>query len=506
MKKKISINLIFFELIFPSKAFANYENFDFEKFMRNAQHIVRVEREYNVPNAIAYQFSQSLFIKNKYIDKIIENYNKSKNELIKQLNFANNLISKLEEQEKSIDLKGLYNYLEYSNELQQNDLSIKNSLYNYRKAEMELFDIKDNLKDYCSLAAKLENSNALTFEPQAFNLAELYFTPNTEETAPDILIHNDPDIRRNFFIMISSGGIAGAIVAGAASSTGLGAIVIAAVFAAAFIYAYFAGIFQKNKEKEEFNKFKRKVESKYNEAKEWYKNNSIIYKSDEIKKLAYEICSTDKELKYKESNKTDEINVNKILKETENRIAQKINEIKAINGGFIYNKNEIEKFLTIFSSNTGDFDIKYFEKYKDPITKSYHEYLKTYHTIDKKKIIIVKKLAEKYSQIQIQSIQNKIESDRKVIKIQNTIYNDIRDIKTRELFDIFISNRDNCEGFTELSDLLMKDINITIENTLEKNIDDFNKNNEFIVKKIPQILDVITRYNSYRKKLICGGN
>ena len=99
----------------------------------------------------------------------------------------------------------------------------------------------------------------------------------------------------------------------------------------------------------------------------------------------------------------------------------------------------------------------------------------------------------------------KLQSDLKVIEFQNTVFSDIRDIKVKELFSIFINNRTNCDVFTILTDAKMKEIEGIKKYLLESKIDQYNKNNEFITIKFPKMLESTRKNSEFRKKLICGG-
>lgn len=477
--------------------------------MRNAKEIVQKEKNFIIPIAISTQYSQSLSIKRNYIDSVYNQYISSVENLEKNIIDFSNLFKTI-----SIDninsLEDYKNYLSKVNNISKYELKIRNNIYGYRKSEKDLLDLKDFLKDYCTNTSNLENANALTFEPQNFILSKFEFTPLQDSF--DSSIHNkdgrNGDISRAFFTIIGSGVIAGAALS-AMSATGIGAIVIGVAVAAAFITSYFMNANKEKEEKRKHEEFVRKVESKFKEAKEWYKNNSIIYNPNEIRNLAYNICATNQFTHLFEGiskNKNEPfLPIKDIVAELENNISTYLNKAMTFNGNVNYSQDTNDYLLNQFSINSGVMPENSLDKYNDKIVKKYENINSIIGYLEKSTYQIKDNLAKKLFRNDIEVFHAKLQSDFKVIEFQNTVFSEIRDKKVKELFSIFINNKTNCEAFTFLTDEKMEEIESIKRYLLENKIDQYNKNNEFITIKFPKMLESTRKYTEFRKKLICGG-
>ena len=477
--------------------------------MRNAKNIVHKEKNFIIPVAIYAQYSQSLKIKNKYISDVYNQYKTSVENLEKSIIDFNNLYNTISVNNINT-LDDYRNYITKVNNVSKHELRIRNNIYSYRKSEKDLLDLKDFMKDYCTNTSKLENANALTFQPQNFIINKFEFTPLQDSF--DSSIHNkdgrNGDISRAFFTIVGSGVIAGAALS-AMSATGIGLIVIGVAAAAAYVTSFIMNSNKEQEEKRKYEEFIRKVESKFKEAKEWYRNNSIIYNQNEIHNVAYNICTTDQFSSIFESDSKSKnepfIPIKDTVARLENNVSAYLNKATTFNENITYSQDTNEHLLNLFSINSGVMPENALKKYNHRIIRKYEEINSTLGYLEKNTYQIKDKLAKKLFKKDMDVFHAKLQSDLKVIEFQNTVFSDIRDIKVKELFSIFINNRTNCDVFTILTDAKMKEIEGIKKYLLESKIDQYNKNNEFITIKFPKMLESTRKNSEFRKKLIRGG-
>lgn len=511
LKKKLIAFVLIFQNIFSIKGYANpqYDNYDFEQFMRNAKDIVHKEKNLYVPIAIFSQYSQSLEIKNDYISKVYKQYVTSVENLEKSIIDFSSLYKTISVNNINT-LDDYRNYITKVNNVSKHELRIRNNIYSYRKSEKDLLDLKDFMKDYCTNTSKLENTNALTFEPQNFVLSNIDFIRLQDSF--DSSIHNkdgrNGDISRAFFTIVASGVIIGAAVS-MAGETGYGLTIIGIAVAAAYITAFIMNSNKEEEERRKYEEFIRKVESKFKEAKEWYKNNSIVYNQNEIRNLAYNVCTTNQfshifENVSKAKNEPF-IPIKDTVLRLENNLSFYLNKAMTFNENITYSQDTNEHLLNLFSINSGVMPENALKKYNHRIIKKYEEINSALGYLEKNTYQIKDKLAKKLFKKDMDIFHAKLQSDLKVIEFQNKVFSEIRDTKVKELFSIFIDNRTDCEVFTILTDEKMKEIEGVKKYLLESKIDQYNKNNEFITIKFPKMLESTRKYTEFRKKLICGG-
>jgi hypothetical protein len=503
MKKKVSTFLALSQILISPQSNADvYDDYDFEKYMRNAREVVNKEKNYIIPYAINFQYSHSLSIKGKYIDNTHSQYFISRNELTKNTNEFNQKYEIIDSNNIN-SLDDFKNLLTRINNASKDENKIKHNVYSYRKAEEKLLEIKDSFKDYCFNTSKLENANALTFEPKKFSLEDIQFKPT--QGSFDESIHKDGHVQRPFLAVMASGWIAGAVLS-AIGATGVGLIVIVVAAVAAYFTALFVNSYKQNEEEKKYKEFKKKVQRKFDEATEWYKQNSILYKPDEIKKMAYEICTIDKPFQLSEelNSESQLFSAKKTIDNISQNLEAILNQMREFNGNIEYTKETSTQLVDLFSLNSGVIPIENLANYNDKVTLNYVDIIQKLNNLNKNIYQVQNNLANKFAKKDMEEIQNKLSSDSKLIAIQNTVFSEIRDKKVKELFKIFIDFRDNCNLFSNLTDEITQEIDIVVNNTLKNNVDKYNKNHDFITIKLPKMLEVTKNYTNFRKKLVCG--
>lgn len=537
MKKPITIVLSFSLIIFqrPSfsqsimKAPSSYEeevlinyNIDLHQFMRQAKSMLSIEKKYTVPSAITAQYNESINSKLKYFGQTLNNFANSYEYLNYKLNEFNKTYNELNT--NTINSINTYkNILTHRNKLSHISSDIKNAIYTYRNAEIEIKKLKQDLNNYCEKTSFSVMPEGLVLEPFPYAKQKI----EAKVKGLNELLGKDKDVTNTFLGTLAAGAITAItisvvvngvgptlaaikmfITTGSISlgATGWGALVVVAIVAIATLAAWLSSEDQARRERERVEKLKQEVQKRYDAALDWYKQNSILNKPDEIRKIAFEICSTDKYKLLKKNGKEEEISIYNRLKYLNDSIDQNLNISLASRSS--YSITDLEKLKNILKFEDRSVLDPEILKYKDEITQAYiksEEVLSNLNTIlDIKR----KELSAKFAQKDIEEITLKLASSEKLAKAADMIYQEIGTKQTKKLLHNYINsfNADQCNNFKEINEKIISTINIIKDEALREYKDEYNKNEELFTKKLPELINSINRITEARTNKVCGEN
>jgi hypothetical protein len=524
MKKTISVVLVGGQLLFFGRGYT--QDFDLDQFQRKAEEAIRREKDYSVPAAITSHYAQSLKIKYDTVNQIINRYNKAVQNLTEDTqHFNNKLISFNISSIKTLD--DYKKFLEHVNDLDKRKDNIRDSLYNYRKSESDLLELKDSMKNYCEETSNYERYKSLILNPSEFQLQDYNFDAelkNHNET-----LGKDPDVTGTFLgtlgifaisglvvaLIANGGSLAGlwaAIVVSAskggvaAGATGWGALAVVVAVIVAFAVSSIVHDYKMKKERERIERLKREIKKRYEESVEWYKKNTIINKQNMLQKMTYELCTAKNFKVNVEANPQKEqkvISIYETRQGLETKIDSFLSQIKDTNNNIIYNKEESKKLQHLYSLASGNVFDPDLRSYKDSVSKNLvkaeDELAKLKKEIDVKR----EELAKIFSAKEVEQVQASFASSRKFVEATHILYQKIGTEKVHELFSNHLNHSKYCHLYIVNQEQILDEIKVLKDSIYEKYVDNLNKDDSFFTKKIPEVINLIHKITTVRTNRVC---
>ncbi|KAB8033651.1 hypothetical protein [Fluviispira multicolorata] len=541
MRKKISLCLIFLKLNFDSLAYGDEKKYEF-KFMDNAKRVFNDELTKSLPSFLTNLYTQDLLNKKFFLENNLRKLELSSTNLENDFKEIKETLYRLNEISIA-DKESFSEYLKSYDKLLNLKDNIKNNIYTYRNAENNFLESKNIMNNYCLNTSKLISAKSMTLEPTIFEHPDLSNLNYEKRDFFEKMAH-DTEYSQSFIGHATMVSMAGAtvtaiaigsvdIVAGTGvliiqgSVTGPGIlIVLGAALATLIVFSIFS-IFEnrhkEKKEKERMEAMKRRMEKEFNEANDWYKQNTVFNKLENLQDFTYDLCDKDTyefimmkhEIQNNENLDCESLNDTHFkcrvdIPSARNNIKLLIDNgityIRKRNNGVEYSLDDLKKLINLFDNrNSSVFSNKEFTQFNDTVSKNYFGLINEISKIEKNKSRIIDRISSILSKNEISIISNKIQSNNKTVKAIEALYQSVGNELSKNLYSIFLENINNCRKFKMFSNYILEDIDKTKDQLIINYMDEFNKDGVFFKKEIHEYIKNIHRINDVRVNAICGG-
>lgn len=444
MKKLVTATLMLFQTV----AYAN------SKYMKNSEEVIKYEKEVIFPEIIFSMYKENLSDRKQNLKMLIEDYNNNKIKL-------ENLIIEFDTLHKSIDIPESLSSAKDEDlrrkidRLESLKSLIRKSMFQLRESELRLRKIDKSLDNYCEESNSIFDSKKIHLQPLinggSLNLGDNRYTS---------------DILRI--------GVAG------------------------ILEIKFKRIDLQNIEYWSVNE-----SAEFNEAKNWYYQNTWGNQPDKIKELALSICKnlpsefvlTEEQVKSKEF-------IFNFISHLKAKIDSLIQSINNFYNNKDYTTEQLKQIILRLDS-MGKIDLNDLKRFDDKLTLFY---IFMENEIDRIKNELKKSNYKFNLDQEIKESDSYKEESRQyenLSRARNIFYQDILHKSSQDLLKIYLNYQNNCKEYITQKQVLYAKIDSDVKKMRENYENDYNRNDPFF-RNIDNKVSMLKDENNKRQQKICN--
>jgi hypothetical protein len=450
MKKIVTAGLMLFQCV----AYAN------NKYMKNSEDVVKYEKEVIIPEIIYAMYKNNLSDRKHNLKIIIEDYNNNKIKL-------DNLIIEFDNLYKSIVIDKSVSSAEANdvrkkiNQLSSLKSTIRNSMFELRKSEYNLREIDKSLDNYC------EHTNLI------IDFKKIHFLP-LKLGQPLYLGYNPSSL-------------------GYKPSSDILKLGIAAISEIKF----------KRREIQKIPEFIVNNSPQFNEAKNWYYQNTWGNQPDKIKELALSICKNlPSEFESKEEQVKNKEFIFNFIKHLKGKIDSSIQNINNFYNNKVYTTDQLEA-LILRLQGMGNIDLNELKRFDDKLTLFYifmeNEIIRLENDVKNSIRNFINEQAIKQSD----SYKEESRQYENLSRARNIFYQDILHKSSQDLLKIYLNYQNNCKEYIAQKQVIYAKIDFDVKKMRENYENDYNRNDPFF-RNIDNKVSTLKDENNKRQEKICN--